>query len=1046
MEDIATTRAPRVVKLHGSLPSNRPFILTEEDYRTYPHRFAPFVNLVQQALLENELCLIGFSGDDPNFLKWTGWIRDHLGASARRIYLVGALELSTAQRRLLEQRNISPIDLSPLVAHLEVARRHQAATELFLDRLSADRPMAAWDWNPHCARLAATSDYTTAPEQVAAALKSLAEGWTAARLKYPGWAVCPPHLRRELGQDTLHALMNRNALSQMTPQDRARIVFEAAWRLDVGLMPIGGTTWAKPIETSANNPTCWENSGHRAFVLTLLLRKAREDREAAAFQAWAAELEHLASDNPDIQASVVYEKCLWARDGLDFTELGKLVDNVQGSDALWSLRRVALYSELGDFRAAYRHMEKVLVDARDLVSRDRSSLWALSRLAWAQFSARQLRERNEPDTETSDDAITLRLRLHETKCDPWDTFSALDSEIESSLRRLKEATRTIEPRFDAGTYRDHGKTIRIGSPLDLVNYTMDRLSASVGIPLRTRNTIVLSQRMEQAEQLTDYQNDADYLRLLRIIHSDGNEALERNFGRIQVANMSQDRVTFLKNVLSTALDYAMVQLSRREGWGDQFWSRRAAAYTEVLSRFLVRAEPDEALQWFHKGLSFASDERWRWRELFEPLGHLLQRSLSAVPPRNIPEVLADVMAFPLPDETALAEHFGHDWPDSSQWVEDSLLRRPESDQQFARQVDRLLEFVRTGKPETRARAAMWLTRLQTRGALTKDESARFVDALWSRRPSDVEFPSDTNLRSHMFVLLPAPDVLKARELFKQRDHEPSSADYLIAVAGATALQLDGTRYAMFIAREALERLDRFLAWKPQPEPPFDFGQTAVENSLGLRALGAVIADAILPVLTPEDVASDLADRIFKRGQDTVSVIQAYPELVRLFPAEEDRAVKSIIGAMLSRDSDDAWVGFNALYRWLPGAEHRHFAPVPQRLIEITLLATEARREPGLLHALNLTRHLVDRGLLSDSDKDRLANTLGLLLIETSYSAAHGSKATDITSLTLVRATAVRLARSLLASGVCHPDVKTWLSEAPTDPMPEVRFAIETPFE
>src|ERR1035441_9331824 len=107
------------------------------------------------------------------------------------------------------------------------------------------------------------------------------------------------------------------------------------------------------------------------------------------------------------------------------------------------------------------------------------------------------------------------------------------------------------------------------------------------------------------------------------------------------------------------------QLSRREGWGDQFWSRRAAAYTEVLSRFLVRAEPDEALQWFHKGLSFASDERWRWRELFEPLGHLLQRSLSAVPPRNIPEVLADVMAFPLPDETALAEHFGHDWPDSS---------------------------------------------------------------------------------------------------------------------------------------------------------------------------------------------------------------------------------------------------------------------------------------------------------------------------------------------------------------------------------------------
>lgn len=48
--DISTTRAPRVVKLHGSFPSNRPFIVSQEDYRTYPKIFAPFVNLVQQVL------------------------------------------------------------------------------------------------------------------------------------------------------------------------------------------------------------------------------------------------------------------------------------------------------------------------------------------------------------------------------------------------------------------------------------------------------------------------------------------------------------------------------------------------------------------------------------------------------------------------------------------------------------------------------------------------------------------------------------------------------------------------------------------------------------------------------------------------------------------------------------------------------------------------------------------------------------------------------------------------------------------------------------
>ena len=43
-EDLGYSNRPRIVKLHGSLPSDRPFIITDEDYRRYPHDFAPFVN------------------------------------------------------------------------------------------------------------------------------------------------------------------------------------------------------------------------------------------------------------------------------------------------------------------------------------------------------------------------------------------------------------------------------------------------------------------------------------------------------------------------------------------------------------------------------------------------------------------------------------------------------------------------------------------------------------------------------------------------------------------------------------------------------------------------------------------------------------------------------------------------------------------------------------------------------------------------------------------------------------------------------------------
>ena len=105
-EEIPMAKRPRIVKLHGSFPAQFPLIVTEEDYRTYPTRFAPFVNTVQQSMMETVFLLIGFSGDDPNFLNWSGWVRDNLGASAPKIYLAGWLGLSTHRRRMLENHNV----------------------------------------------------------------------------------------------------------------------------------------------------------------------------------------------------------------------------------------------------------------------------------------------------------------------------------------------------------------------------------------------------------------------------------------------------------------------------------------------------------------------------------------------------------------------------------------------------------------------------------------------------------------------------------------------------------------------------------------------------------------------------------------------------------------------------------------------------------------------------------------------------------------------------------------------------------------------------
>lgn len=90
--------APRIIKLHGSFLSQRPFIITEEDYRTYPKKFAAMVNTVQQALLENVFCMIGFSCEDPNFLNWIGWIHDNLGkSSSQKLYMVSVEPVNEAR-------------------------------------------------------------------------------------------------------------------------------------------------------------------------------------------------------------------------------------------------------------------------------------------------------------------------------------------------------------------------------------------------------------------------------------------------------------------------------------------------------------------------------------------------------------------------------------------------------------------------------------------------------------------------------------------------------------------------------------------------------------------------------------------------------------------------------------------------------------------------------------------------------------------------------------------------------------------------------------
>jgi hypothetical protein len=116
-------------------------------------------------------------------------------------------------------------------------------------------------------------------------------------------------------------------------------------------------------------------------------------------------------------------------------------------------------------------------------------------------------------------------------------------------------------------------------------------------------------------------------------------------------------------------------------------------------------------------------------------------------------------------------------------------------------------------------------------------------------------------------------------------------------------------------------------------------------------------------------------------------------------------------------------------------------PLPAALPAELVTIAASRREPVLRPALSLAAELVEMSAVAQQDRDRLVETLDVLETETADgSQAESGLRTD--TLTLVRASCVRLADALAKSGYDAPPIKRWLIAAPLDPIPEVRFALE----
>ena len=916
---------PRIIKLHGSFPSKFPLVVTEEDYRTYPTKFAPFVNTVQQAMMETIVCLIGFSGDDPNFLQWSGWVRDNLGEATPKIYLAGMLKLLPHQRRMLEERGVVPIDLwhHPKANRWPEHLQHQYATQWILHSLELGEPYdeKMWPSPPEnsqqeiAQRLSpvvkipfevpagraqgqlpqSISEYTD--EQIGT-IKAVIDLWHHNRKLYPGWLVFPSgqehfELSRETDEWERHIL---RVLPRFTPIERIKAVREMQWRREILLEPMTPDL-ADAAQEVLDTFDCekrvivghgeitdeWANirEAWRSIALMLVM-DARYECDQQLFERRISELDLFYDDSPDVAHRIQQEKCLWALYSSDYQGVNELLNRwqVKNSDPIWLLRKAALLTEMRRYDDSFPLVEEALNAIRRDLGGDRSIANA-SRLSWALGSTLTL---------TNMRSVFRRWdELASQKCHAWNEINHLVKAMKGSDER-KEA-----PSFDLGVKR--GRTISWSNKQHtrlIAAYRALRLPEVTGLPPANfeKGGVGFSTGAAvgilnlAADELAVYDPELAIRILLRICHYDDDKALARILSRTRIASLSDDATERLARICIRIAEYTLPRLfAPDESAAGISAIERLRVALEALSRLILRVKPAIVLEALELGLKCyltkgAAEHQW----LARPIGNILRRSWEALTPDLQADRVFDLLTSPiagLDGFDAVTECMD---PGTLVVPEDMLRELAlEYPARFNEVISFLLRGLRSKNVVSRNLAVIRLVPLVKSHSLTDEQALEIASVLWS--DSDPVRSNGNGPRSPfdwVFMLLPEMSVGQAEKSFRYKWLTPQTvtdenvsayAQQLLSELGPAVASSEARKRLLPLTEEENEHVSGEL---------LRFVKSFFENSITLgsginiRYMNTVVGAIDIPRPIAEElfnIAEAVLQRIGARNaiSDTISL-------------------------------------------------------------------------------------------------------------------------------------------------------------------------------
>ncbi|MGE6213057.1 SIR2 family NAD-dependent protein deacylase [Comamonas aquatica] len=801
----------RIVKLHGSFPSHRPFILTEEEYRTYPDRFAPFVNLVRQSLLENVFCLIGFSGDDPNFLHWLGWVRDMLDKHALPVYLFLAQEPTLGERKLYESRGVIPVVLPiPEGKTSDYQARYQALfTELA--RPLADSPL---DWGDCSISLSENSLLDmSGQQQFVQLLKQLPE-LNAYRSSYPGWIVAPQKIRTRFHRTagwvkrTLDHHNLRNLLIQRPASVILAIVEIYGWAQSVMLEPwndevaeLGLSALSARNVAESVQPTPDELAFLTAMDCTDAAKKqitwvevglaliswARQGHRMAAYEKIRAQLQIFASDESVVQERLIYEDILMRLQQGD--QPGALQQVLawrpKGSDAYVHVLRGSLLAEVGETTTALAVLEQAIQMLRRQQRSRPGNSALISQEAWACLIARNAQRALEFDSQ-----FTNRSSLTQSKEEAQEAagedfehrLNALGARGYSADQELKSLIADLNaeaPLPQIAQSRLRGFDLGSGSSRLLLTHASelrDKINASLawleliertGLFPQTRNVSFFVEQLLQAAWWARFADTPQRsIGLLLRAHRenalkprDSSLPFHRSgwLARQEVARFSAEAASELCAELMKqvcAEFESSIEVTRSKP--------RAKFLLKVFSHLVIRVQNEATLEgWGKQLLELHHISAVRVNTaLWEPLSRALGRILEALPGAAQLTLILRAFNLPLTPDTPASQVPRHEIP---QWLNANVLLKhwnpnahERSGAEWRQIVLQLIQQLRRPPSEVVAQQA-WhrLFALRDKGIVNEAEKKEVGAILWeSAEPK--KWPTIPGYFPSATLMWPAP--------------------------------------------------------------------------------------------------------------------------------------------------------------------------------------------------------------------------------------------------------------------------------------------------